>query len=124
MTKKIYLGSNAAVALLGLAGALLATTGSTNMALAAIGLAVAIIPICSHFRMRRTLEALRRLGLGGDALADDRVRSLEDSLSKLNQKFDTSVAYRASGDSGELARYANEIRREARMIRLLTEDLT
>ena len=73
--------------------------------------------------MRRMLGAMRRLNGGSDHLADDHLRSLENTISKLTQKVETVSASLSNSEVNQLARLANEIRRESRMIRIRTEEL-
>ncbi len=123
MEKKIYIVVFSLIVGFACLGAAFGLFGAANWAFLFCGLAIALIPVVSHLRMRRMLNAMRRLNGNGGHIADDHLKSLETSVSKLSQRVETVSAALSNSEVGQLARLANEIRRESRMIRLKTESL-
>lgn len=123
MEKKIYIVVLSLIVGFACLGAAFGLFGAANWAFLFCGLAVSLIPVVSHLRMRRMLNAMRRLRGDGGHIDDDYLKSLETSVSKLNQRVETVAAALSNSEVSQLARLANEIRRESRMIRLKTEGL-
>ncbi|MDK6808439.1 hypothetical protein FKE98_11955 [Corynebacterium aurimucosum] len=123
MEKKLYLVSLSLIVFFAAIGAIFGLLNHFRWAFLFGGTAISLLPICSHLRMRRMLGAMRRLNGGSDHLADDHLRSLENTISKLTQKVETVSASLSNSEVNQLARLANEIRRESRMIRIRTEEL-
>ena len=130
-SRELYLGLLGSQIVFAVAAGGAALAGFNTIALAFIALTLAISPVFAHARMRRALAAVTRLhgnsGQGGAAVFDSglatRLSALESSLGQLNHKIDTLDAKQSGNATDEASRYANEIRREARALRLMLHEL-
>lgn len=129
-SRVVYLGLFGGQVLLALLAAVFALLGYLPATLVFAALALAIGPILAHVRMRRFLAALRRVGgstassgtVALDSGISTRLSALETSLNDLSDKVDTIAAKQSDCATGEASKYANEIRREARAIRLMLHE--
>lgn len=129
--KAIYIGLTALITSLAFVAALLSFLGVMRMALGIVFVAIGLIPLASHFRMRRTLAALRRINGGTSTSIDyqpisSRIDVLERKIDENNQTLkaiDQEFHSPRSSNDASMARYANEVRRESRMIRLVADQI-
>ncbi|MEJ5998044.1 hypothetical protein [Corynebacterium sp. H130] len=131
--KNFYIGAMAGVSLLAFAGAVLALVGQDSLAIAVIGFAIAITPALHHLRMRRMLAALRNVTgsqfqnapaiMGG---IESQVRAMEkvsESFSKDVAELSRNAGTKTAISEESLAQAITDIRREARMVRLISSKL-
>lgn len=124
--KKAYLGAMAAVAVLAMIGALLALVGWYGLGIAFIGVAVALLPIIGHLRMRRELAAFKKIithpHTTNPDVIDERIQRMEESIRSIADGIgELRTLQEEQGAVTEISKQAQAIRREARMARLLNE---
>lgn len=128
--KIIYLSLLGLSSLLALIGGLLCAFSIYNVGLLFLAVAIAFFPVTGHLRMRRSVQTLRTRQLSTSSGSSgnevfSQLSNLQVSFDKLSHKIQSLQAKNTEANSGNtegLSRYANELRREARMMRLLLED--
>ena len=130
----LYFGVAGASIFSALVSGILAFAGQPNFALAFLAIAVMLLPVVSHLRMRRMLSSLRAQQRNGSVVSAD--RAISDSISSLNtqvNRLSNEVQTRLTKLEEEVEnnlkapqfdKAANEVRRESRMIRLIAERLS
>lgn len=131
--KTIYLTLAGAISLFSGIGTLLSLFDKISFALAFIGVAGALMPVFSHVRMRRTLAAQTRISklnpaktTSANYVARGDLKKVEDEIQKIFQtlrSIEQSQYENKNFDNDSIVGCANEIRREARMIRLVADSM-
>lgn len=123
--KYAYVGLMGGVSLLALAAAAFAGLDLIHWALMLLSLAVAVLPLLDHLRMRRELQAIKRFsrGSGKYAVVDDNVErvigKIQEEVATISKNVEALPKTVASQRDDVILAVANEVRRESRMIRIV-----
>lgn len=124
--KKLYLASMGFIMVCALIACVLGVFGKYGFAIAFLALAIASLPALGHLRMRRTLSAMRQLRFGGHnaapAISNAQLQSVEQRMLAIQDDLrEVRTIQDAQSNIQELAQFSADIRREARMARVLNE---
>ncbi|AKK02033.1 hypothetical protein CEPID_00695 [Corynebacterium epidermidicanis] len=97
-------------------------------ALVVLSIAIAILPIISHFRMRRMLASIRTSvtfsSKNSPVEFEKNLKMLEEQLNSLVLNMQASANdSRQNKNDIDLIKLSNEIRRESRYIRLVAQEM-
>lgn len=128
MQRRFYVGGLAAVALLATLGSIALFLGWFRVGAGVCGLALAGIPVTIHLQTREFVRNLRiSEGRSGKLSKPGGDSGLKVDMGPIvaMQKDIQALASQIQADPvGRLAKYANEVRRESRMLRLVSSQLT
>lgn len=117
--KQIYLGALGSGVFFGAAAAGMAVLGHQRTSLALIGSSLALTPLTEHLRMRRQNTAQRKGTKQARAGLDNATKKLNAATEAADRiGFDQLARQMTELNTEEFAAYANEFRREVRMLRL------
>lgn len=132
--KNLYMSTVALFILILLVAATLSFTGNFELSAGLTILAILLLPVIGHLRMRRQVASLKALiqrtslnnssniGVTHDPVLAARLESIEKLAKHIdNSTSKLSSSNHPSASSEDLSKYANEMRRESRMLRLLIE---
>ncbi|OIR42915.1 hypothetical protein BJP06_07900 [Corynebacterium sp. NML120713] len=103
-------------------------TSRFNLGMAFVALSLAILPFASHLRMRRSLNAIKHVIQSGNfdevyAAFNDRRGTLDSKLAELSDSTQLlSSRLSDTTDVQDLNNAINALRREARMLRLVSSE--
>lgn len=137
--KNIYAGVAAALSVFALTGVLFYGLGHPATGVVLVGVAIALVPVVQHLLMRRQTASIKRMIKASSPTAETlqavqksassigntsrTLRTALEDLRRKNEELQSAIDNLEVTSGKELTAYANELRRESRMLRLVATEL-
>lgn len=123
----MYLASIVAISAISIVGAIFSIVGLLPLGIAFIGVAIALLPLSSHLRMRRMVSSIARSipasQAKGSADYSAQFKSLSAKVEDLSQYMDLISRQTSANSDSETDRAARDLQRETRALRLTLREI-